>query len=116
MQGLNPASGRTLSDLPRSHKRAFATISTVITPVIITCSSFHLFTECRIILRPLTVHFRFKLWLPILGNYAQYCAVLHFPFSSHGSRPIQWDFNQRSPMLSLTQYHPLQMYGCAIFI
>src|SRR5450756_3057517 len=75
MYGLNSASGRTLPDLPRSHKRAFATISTVITPVIITCSSFHLFTECRIILRPLTVHLRFELWLPIFGNSAQYFAV-----------------------------------------
>ena len=84
---MNSASGRTLPDLPRSHKRAFATISTVITPVIITCSSFHLFTECRIILRPLTVHLRFELWLPIFGNSAQYFAVLHFPFSSHGSSP-----------------------------
>src|SRR5659263_669441 len=103
MYGLNPASGRTLSDLPRSHKGGFATISTVITPVIITCSSFHLSTECRIILRPLTVHFRFKLWLPILGISAQYFAVLHFPFSSHGSRPMRWDFNPRTSMLLLTQ-------------
>ena len=32
------------------------------------------------------------LWLPILGNSARHLAILHFPFSSSGSRPGWGDF------------------------
>jgi len=35
------------------------------------------------------------LWLPILGNSAQYFAVPHCSFSSTGSRPEQGDFSQQ---------------------
>lgn len=44
-------------------------------------------------LRPLVVHFRFGLWLPIFRYSAQYFAILHYLFSLHRSRPAQRDFN-----------------------
>ena len=63
------------------------------TPAIIFCSGFYCDRECRQSLRPPCVRFRFGLWLPILGNSAQYLTMPHFPFSSPGSRPGRKDLN-----------------------
>jgi len=44
-------------------------------------------------LRPPLVRLRFRLWLPILRNSAQHLTMMHFLFSSHGSRTVRRDFN-----------------------
>ena len=50
-------------------------------------------------LRPPLVRLRFELWLPILRNSAQHLTMLHFLFSSHGSRAVRRDFNPCIDML-----------------